>query len=59
MTSRRLGRPAPSFETSLPRVFAVGDVRHGSIKRVAEAVGEGSVAVRSVQRHLAEAQTSE
>ena len=45
--------PLP-FETSMPGVFAVGDVRHGSIKRVAEAVGEGSVAVGSVHRYLAE-----
>ena len=44
--------PLP-YETSLPGVFAVGDVRHGSIKRVAEAVGEGSVAVGSVHQHLA------
>jgi thioredoxin reductase (NADPH) len=43
--------PLP-FETSVPGVFAVGDVRHGSIKRVAEAVGEGSVAVGSVHQHL-------
>ena len=47
--------PLP-FETSLPGVFAVGDVRHGSIKRVAEAVGEGSVAVGSVHQHLARSQ---
>ena len=39
--------PLP-FETSLPGVFAVGDVRRGSVKRVASAVGEGSIAVRSV-----------
>jgi thioredoxin reductase (NADPH) len=51
----RLERRALAFETSLPGVFAVGDVRHGSIKRVAEAVGEGSVAVGSVHRYLAEA----
>jgi thioredoxin reductase (NADPH) len=43
--------PLP-FETSAPGVFAVGDVRHGSIKRVAAAVGEGSSAVRSVYEHL-------
>jgi thioredoxin reductase (NADPH) len=43
--------PLP-FETSLPGVFAVGDVRHGSLKRVAAAVGEGSSAVRSVFDHL-------
>jgi thioredoxin reductase (NADPH) len=48
-------RPPLAFETSLPGVFAVGDVRHGSIKRVAEAVGEGSVAVGSVHRYLAAA----
>ncbi len=40
------------FETSLPGVFAIGDVRHGSMKRVAAAVGEGSSAVHSVHEHL-------
>lgn len=49
--------PLP-YETSIPGVFAVGDVRHGSIKRVAEAVGEGSVAVGSVHQHLARTQPS-
>jgi len=49
-------RPPLPFETSMPGVFAVGDVRHGSIKRVAEAVGEGSVAVGSVHQHLARSQ---
>jgi thioredoxin reductase (NADPH) len=48
-----LARAPLPFETSMPGVFAVGDVRHGSVKRVAEAVGEGSVAVGSVHRHLA------
>jgi thioredoxin reductase (NADPH) len=43
-----LGRAPLPFETSVPGVFAVGDVRHGSMKRVAAAVGEGSSAVRSV-----------
>jgi thioredoxin reductase (NADPH) len=43
--------PLP-FETSMMGVFAVGDVRHGSLKRVAAAVGEGSSAVRSVHEHL-------
>jgi thioredoxin reductase (NADPH) len=47
-----LDRPPMLFETSLPGVFAVGDVRHGSIKRVASAVGEGSVAVRLVHEYL-------
>jgi thioredoxin reductase (NADPH) len=41
------------FETTMPGVFAVGDVRHGSIKRVASAVGEGSVAIRQVHEYLA------
>jgi thioredoxin reductase (NADPH) len=44
--------PAP-LETSLPGVFAAGDVRSGSIKRVASAVGEGAMAVRLVHDHLA------
>jgi thioredoxin reductase (NADPH) len=43
------------FETSLPGVFAVGDVRHGSVKRVASAVGEGAVAIRMVHDHLSRA----
>lgn len=42
------------LETSLPGVFAVGDVRHGSVKQVASAVGEGSVSVRMVHDYLAE-----
>ncbi|HEY2217408.1 MAG TPA: FAD-dependent oxidoreductase, partial [Solirubrobacteraceae bacterium] len=41
------------FETSVAGVFAVGDVRHGSMKRVAAAVGEGSSAVRSAYERLA------
>jgi len=44
--------PLP-FETSAPGVFAVGDVRSGSMKRVAAAVGEGSSAVRAVHEYLA------
>jgi thioredoxin reductase (NADPH) len=44
--------PLP-FETSVPGIFAVGDVRQGSLKRVAAAVGEGSSAVGSVHQHLA------
>src|SRR5215470_14526649 len=55
------GRPArdwplrrlPMFlESSLPGVFAAGDVRHGSVKRVASAVGEGSIAIRLVHDYL-------
>jgi len=48
-----LGRGPLPFETSRPGLFAVGDVRSGSTKRVAAAVGEGSAAVRSVHEHLA------
>ena len=51
-TNREVLRPLP-FETSLAGVFAAGDVRHGSMKRVAAAVGEGSSAVRSVHQRLA------
>jgi thioredoxin reductase (NADPH) len=47
------GRAPLPFESSVPGVFAVGDVRQGSLKRVASAVGEGSSAVRSVHDHLA------
>jgi hypothetical protein len=47
-------RPPLPFETRMPGVFAVGDVRHGSVKRVAGAVGEGSVAAGSVHRYLFE-----
>jgi thioredoxin reductase (NADPH) len=49
-----LTRRPYQFETSLPRVFAVGDVRSGSMKRVAAAVGEGSAAVQLVHKVLAE-----
>ena len=42
------------FETSMPGVFAVGDVRAGSVKRVASAAGEGSAAVSHVHQYLAE-----
>ena len=47
------GRPSMPLETSLPGVFAVGDGRTGSIKRVASAVGEGSMSVRLVHQYLA------
>lgn len=40
------------FETSVPGIFAVGDVRAGSVKRVASAVGEGSVVVPAIHRFL-------
>jgi thioredoxin reductase (NADPH) len=41
------------FESSMPGVFAVGDVRAGSVKRVASAAGEGSVAIQQVHQYLA------
>jgi thioredoxin reductase (NADPH) len=59
----RDGRPPPGWpldrvplplETSLPGVFAAGDVRHRSVKRVASAVGEGSIAVQLVHGYLGE-----
>jgi thioredoxin reductase (NADPH) len=49
-----LGRRPFAYETSTPGVFAVGDVRLASMKRFAAAVGEGSSAVLSVHRFLAE-----
>ena len=49
-----LARPPYLLETSLPGVFAVGDVRGGSIKRVASAVGEGSIAISFVHQVLQE-----
>ena len=56
MTSGRwpLTRQPYMFETTVPRIFAVGDVRCGSVKRVAAAVGEGSACVQLVHRALAE-----
>jgi thioredoxin reductase (NADPH) len=50
----RFSRPPGLFETSRPGVFAIGDVRAGSVKRVAAAVGEGSVCVQLVHKSLAE-----
>ncbi|MGH9015652.1 MAG: FAD-dependent oxidoreductase [Acidimicrobiia bacterium] len=47
-----LERPPFMFETSVPGVFAVGDVRSRSVKRVASAVGEGSVVIQQVHQHL-------
>ena len=55
------GRPPESWplrrlpmllESSLPGVFAVGDVRRGSVKRVAAAVGEGSIVIRLIHDYL-------
>ena len=52
-TSWPLPRAPYLLETSLPGVFAAGDIRHGSVKRVASAVGEGSIAIRLVHDYLA------
>ena len=49
-----LGRAPQMLETSLPAVYAVGDTRSGNVKRVASAVGEGSISIHLVQRALAE-----
>lgn len=46
------GRSSTILETGLPGVFAVGDVRSGSVKRVASAAGEGAMAIHFVHRHL-------
>jgi thioredoxin reductase (NADPH) len=48
------GRAPQMLETSLPGVFAVGDVRSGNVKRVASAVGEGAIAIHLVHRALAD-----
>src|SRR5215468_837695 len=48
----RAGRPPLVHETSLPGVFAAGDVRRGSVKRVASAVGDGAVTTPVVHRYL-------
>jgi thioredoxin reductase (NADPH) len=50
---RQDGRNPLMFETSLPGVFAIGDVRHGSVKRVASAVGAGAIVVAMVHEYLA------
>jgi thioredoxin reductase (NADPH) len=51
--ARSDGQEPLPLETSVPGVFAAGDVRRGSVKRVASAVGEGSVAIQQVHRYLA------
>jgi len=62
LTGGDLGLPPPDWplavpplplETSVPGVFAAGDVRHGSVKRIASAVGEGAMAVRFAHERLA------
>jgi thioredoxin reductase (NADPH) len=54
-----LGRDPYLLETSLPGVFAAGDVRSGSVKRAASAVGEGSIAVRFASEHLGRRNSSD
>ncbi len=49
-----LEREPHMLETSVPAVFAVGDVRSGNVKRVASAVGEGAIVIHMVHRTLAE-----
>ena len=49
-----LGRPPQMLESSLPAVFAVGDIRSGNVKRVASAVGEGAISIHLVHQALAE-----
>lgn len=49
-----LERPPLLLEASIPGVFAAGDVRHRSVKRVASAVGEGSIAIRLAHDYLGE-----
>jgi thioredoxin reductase (NADPH) len=48
-----LDRGASLLETSMPGVFAAGDVRHGAVKRVATAVGEGSIAIQLLHQYFA------
>jgi thioredoxin reductase (NADPH) len=54
VTGEETGAPhaALGLETSMPGVFAVGDVRHGSMKRVASAVGEGSICIPQIHTYL-------
>jgi thioredoxin reductase (NADPH) len=54
LASWPLARPPQLLYTSLPGVFAVGDVRSDNVKRVASAVGEGSIAIAFVQQVLRE-----
>jgi len=55
--SWQLDRAPFMFESTMPGVFAVGDVRSGSVKRVASAAGEGSVAIQQVHQYLELAET--
>jgi thioredoxin reductase (NADPH) len=53
LTGWSLDREPFPLETSLPGIFCAGDVRHGSIKRVASAVGEGSMSIAFIHEYLA------
>ena len=57
-SSPRFNRSPFHLETSMPGVFAAGDVRHGSVKRVASAVGEGSIAIQLLHQYFAVEQLS-
>lgn len=46
-------RPPHDLETSRPGIFSAGDVRSGSVKRVAAAVGEGAAAIQAIHQYLA------
>ena len=48
-----IDRDPSLLESSVPGIFFVGDVRHGSVKRVASGVGEGAVAIQFVHQYLA------
>jgi thioredoxin reductase (NADPH) len=58
MESWPLARPPMNFETSVPGIFAVGDARLGSMKRVASAVGEGAAAVQNVHQYMEQLQVA-
>ena len=58
VTGRSASAPLSTFATSSPGVFAIGDVRSGSIKRVASAVGEGSAVISDVHRYLESLKTA-
>jgi len=58
MKTWSLEREPFAFETNVPGIFCVGDVRHGSVKRVASAVGEGSVSIAFIHEYLAIADAS-
>jgi thioredoxin reductase (NADPH) len=51
-----LDRDPGLLETNVPGIFVVGDVRHGSVKRVASGVGEGAVVVQFMHQYLAKVQ---